>query len=101
MNSRSPFDFAQDRLSNSLPRILLWNLVAWLYFLRSSLREAHVALSSAAWQESGCAPVEMTILFENVFRVSTRGPQNRRSLGFARDDKGEGSASIQIGCCGG
>src|ERR1700678_2989694 len=26
--------------------------------------------------------------------TSTRGPLNRRSLGFARDDKGEGGASM-------
>jgi hypothetical protein len=30
-----------------------------------------------------------------VFRVSRRGPQNRRSLGFARDDKGKGTGSIK------
>ena len=30
----------------------LWNLVALLHFMRPSLRKgAHVALSSAAWQE--------------------------------------------------
>jgi hypothetical protein len=31
----------------------------------------------------------MTILLETGFRVSKRGPRNRRSLGFARDDKKE------------
>jgi hypothetical protein len=36
------------------------------------------------------APVEMTILFEGGIRVSTKSPRNCRSLGFARDDKGEG-----------
>jgi hypothetical protein len=30
----------------------------------------------------------------SVENISTRGPLNRRSLGFARDDKGEGSAHL-------
>src|ERR1700691_3080222 len=30
--------------------------------------------------------------------ISKRGPQNRRSLGFARDDKGNGRASKDSGC---
>ncbi|MDX6462883.1 MAG: hypothetical protein QOH35_107 [Acidobacteriaceae bacterium] len=33
--------------------------------------------------------------FENI---SMKGPQNRRSLGCARDDKGKGSVSIESGC---
>jgi hypothetical protein len=54
----------------------LLTLVALVHFMRPSLRKgAHSALSSAAWQE---------------IRVR-----------FGRDDKGEGSASIQIGCRGG
>jgi hypothetical protein len=30
--------------------------------------------------------------------ISTRGPLNRRSLGFARDDKGEGGAPMKSSC---
>jgi hypothetical protein len=30
--------------------------------------------------------------------ISTKGPQNCRSLGFARDDKGKGDGSIENGC---
>ena len=30
--------------------------------------------------------------------ISTRGPLNCRSLGCARDDKGEGDASMESGC---
>jgi hypothetical protein len=30
--------------------------------------------------------------------ISTKGPRNRRSLGFARDDKGKGNGSIEGGC---
>jgi hypothetical protein len=30
--------------------------------------------------------------------ISKTGPRNCRSLGFARDDKGEGDGSIQSGC---
>jgi hypothetical protein len=30
--------------------------------------------------------------------ISKKGPQNRRSLGFARDDKGEDGDSIEGGC---
>jgi hypothetical protein len=34
------------------PPDFLWNLVALMYFMRTSLRKgAHVALSSAVWQE--------------------------------------------------
>jgi hypothetical protein len=33
----------------------------------------------------------MTMLLSIVFRVSRKGPRNRRSLGFARDDKGKGN----------
>jgi hypothetical protein len=29
---------------------------------------------------------------------SVRGKENRRSLGFARDDKGKGNGCIKIGC---
>jgi hypothetical protein len=43
------------------------------------------------------APVEMTIHFEGEFRISKKGPQNCRSLGCARDDKGEGDASKESG----
>jgi len=31
--------------------------------------------------------------------ISTKGPLNRRSLGFARDDKVEGSAPMESSCC--
>jgi hypothetical protein len=31
----------------------------------------------------------MTIAIEMRFEVSTKGPRNCRSLGFARDDKGK------------
>ena len=31
--------------------------------------------------------------------TSTKGPLNRRSLGFARDDKVEGSAPMESSCC--
>src|ERR1700722_19370784 len=34
-----------------------------------------------------------------VCQISTRGPLNRRSLGYARNDKGEGSASMESSCC--
>jgi hypothetical protein len=30
--------------------------------------------------------------------ISTKGPLNCRSLGFARDDKGEGGGHIKSGC---
>jgi hypothetical protein len=30
--------------------------------------------------------------------ISKSGPRNCRSLGFARDDKGEGDASMKSGC---
>jgi hypothetical protein len=30
--------------------------------------------------------------------ISTKGPRNRRSLGFARDDKGNGYGSVESGC---
>jgi hypothetical protein len=47
-------------------------------------------------RKSGYASVGMTHLFgwKNISKI---GPLNRRSLGFARDDKGEGSASIESG----
>jgi hypothetical protein len=45
-------------------------------------------------RKSGYAPVEMTILWRSEIPVSTKGPRNCRSLGFARDDKGEGGVSI-------
>jgi hypothetical protein len=31
--------------------------------------------------------------------ASRKGPQNCRSLGFARDDKGKGNGSVESGCC--
>jgi hypothetical protein len=39
----------------------------------------------------------MTIHFEGLFRFSTKDPRNRRSLGFARDDKGRSNNSIERG----
>jgi hypothetical protein len=30
--------------------------------------------------------------------IPKKGPRNCRSLGFARDDKGEGDASMESGC---
>jgi len=33
-----------------------------------------------------------------VENISRTGPQNRRSLGFARDDKGDGDISMESGC---
>jgi hypothetical protein len=42
------------------------------------------------WTEPGSA------LSKNI---STKGPLNRRSLGFARDDKVEGSAPMESRCC--
>jgi hypothetical protein len=30
--------------------------------------------------------------------ISKKGPRNCRSLGFARDDKGKGDASMESGC---
>jgi hypothetical protein len=30
--------------------------------------------------------------------ISRKGPRNRRSLGFARDDKGKGNGFIESGC---
>ena len=49
-NCRSPFDFAQGRLS-AAPDFLS-NLVALAIFMRLSLlKGAHAVLSSAAWQE--------------------------------------------------
>jgi len=30
--------------------------------------------------------------------IPTKGPRNRRSLGFARDDKGRGNGSIESSC---
>jgi hypothetical protein len=38
----------------------------------------------------------MTILFENRIRASMRGPRNHRSLGFARDDKGENNGEERV-----
>jgi hypothetical protein len=55
----------------------------------SSLKGAHSGLSSAAWQEIRYA------LSKNIPR---NGPRNCRSLGYARDDKGEGNASMKSGC---
>ena len=41
----------------------------------------------------GSGAGKMTMLLSIVFRVSRKGPRNRRSLGFARDDKKE-----RVGC---
>jgi hypothetical protein len=44
-----------------------------------------------------CAPVEMTVLLGTGFYFSMKGPRNCGSLGFARDDKGEGGSSLESG----
>jgi hypothetical protein len=36
--------------------------------------------------------------FGGLKNISRRGPRNRRSLGYARDDKGDGHASMEGGC---
>src|SRR3984885_11497332 len=40
-------------------------------------------------------PASDSAMVENI---SKRGPQNRRSLGCSRDDKGRSDTSIEIGC---
>jgi hypothetical protein len=40
----------------------------------------------------------MTIHVERELRISSGGPRNCRSLGYARDDKGKGEASMESGC---
>ena len=44
-----------------------------------------------------CAPVEMTVLSGTGFYFSTKGPRNCGSLGFARDESGEGGSSLESG----
>jgi hypothetical protein len=44
-------------------------------------------------QVIGSRAGKMTMLLNIAFRVSRKGPRNRRSLGFARDDKGKGNGS--------
>jgi hypothetical protein len=39
---------------------------------------------------------EMTIQFGDEFRISTKGPRNCRSLGYARDDKGKAMAPLIV-----
>ena len=34
----------------------------------------------------------------SVRNISTKGLQNRRSLGYARDDKGKRNGSMESGC---
>jgi hypothetical protein len=56
------------RSLHSAPPDFLWKLVALVNIMRLSLKKgAHALVSSAAWQESGYAPVEMTSLFEGDF----------------------------------
>jgi hypothetical protein len=58
--------------------------------MRLSLRKgAYAVLSGAAWQEIRARSLE---------NISTKDPRNCRSLGFARDDKGEGDGAIKNGC---
>jgi len=46
-----------------------------------------------------CASVGMTIVSEALSKnISRKGPRNCRSLGCARDDKGESDASIESSC---
>ena len=40
----------------------------------------------------------MTSLYGRPKHIPKKGPLNRRSLGFARDDKGEDGASVSIVC---
>ena len=41
------------------------------------------------------ADLSTALLSKNISR---KGPRNRRSLGFARDDKGKGNGSIESSC---
>jgi len=111
LNCRSPFDFAPDEQAG-LPVELdarrgnsrslhfatpdfLWNLVASASFMRLSLlKGAHAALSSAAWQEIRVRSGRDD-KFVFTTHLSGEGRVNCRSLGFARDDKGEGGAPIE------
>jgi len=72
------------------PPDFLLTLVALMHFMRPSLRKgAHAALSSVAWQE---IRVRFGRDDKGETGASTRNQLvdggNRRSLGFARDDKG-------------
>jgi hypothetical protein len=72
----------------------LWNLVALANVMRLSSRKgAQAALSSAAWQEIRVRSGRDD-KFVFATHLSGEGRVNCRSLGFARDDKGKGGASI-------
>jgi hypothetical protein len=75
-------------LHSATPDFLL-GLVALANFMRLSLlKAAYVAIVNAARQE---------IRYALSKNISKKGPRNCRSLGCARDDKGEGDASIESG----
>jgi hypothetical protein len=77
----------------------LLSLVAPAIFMRLSLtKAAHVAISSAAWQEIRVGSGRDDKFVRARFRVSRKGPRNCRSLGFARDDKGKGCGSVKSRC---
>jgi hypothetical protein len=63
--------------------------VALANFMRLSvLKAAHAVVSSAAWQEIRVrSGRDDNFRLKIKFSVSSKGPLNRRSLGFARDDK--------------
>jgi hypothetical protein len=70
----------------------LSNLVASAIFMRLSLRRGTFAvLFSEAWQE-----IRVRSGRDDKFISPER--LNCRSLGYARDDKGEGDASMKSGC---
>jgi hypothetical protein len=75
-------------------------LVALANVMRLSLmKAAPVVASRAAWQEIRVRfGRDDNFGLRTEFSVSTKGPPNRRSLGFARDDKGKGNGSIESDC---
>ena len=76
------------------PPYFLSSLLALVKFMRLSLlKAAQAVVSSAVWQEIRVRQFCLSI----VFRVSKGCPRNCRSLGFARDDKGDGNGSIKSG----
>jgi hydrogenase maturation protease len=81
--------------------------LSFLQLVRQKEAEDKLTDPSLAWDEAVERASEHSLhlrdllnspLSLTVENISRNGPRNCRSLGFARDDKGEGDASMESGC---
>jgi hypothetical protein len=68
------------------------------HYKLSSRSDIHELALQSLRENSKKKPQVSPLRYALSKNISTKGPRNCRSLGFARDDKGKGDGSMESGC---